>query len=105
MIAVLVVIVLFVKVLEQFGLIEAGLEGKGVLFRGLSFFSGPRTLSQRGHLRAGCEAGPEPPPERSAPRWLPARAVEVAGLLSRGKNTRILHTAPVNLEVKQREMP
>lgn len=32
MIAVLIVIVLFVKVLEQFGLIEAGLEGKGVLF-------------------------------------------------------------------------
>lgn len=38
MIAVLIVIVLFVKVLEQFGLIEAGLEGKGVLFSGLSFF-------------------------------------------------------------------
>lgn len=37
MIAVLIVIVLFVKVLEQFGLIEAGLEGKGVLFSGLSF--------------------------------------------------------------------
>lgn len=34
MIAVLIVIVLFVKVLEQFGLIEAGLEGKGVLFSG-----------------------------------------------------------------------
>lgn len=32
MIAVLIVIVLFVKLLEQFGLIEAGLEGKGVLF-------------------------------------------------------------------------
>lgn len=32
MIAVLIVIVLFVKLLEQFGLIEAGLEGKGALF-------------------------------------------------------------------------
>ena len=32
LIAVLIVIVLFVKILEQFGLIEAGLEGKGVLF-------------------------------------------------------------------------
>lgn len=45
MIAVLIVIVLFVKVLEQFGLIEAGLEGKGVLFSGLSFFFPFRLLS------------------------------------------------------------
>lgn len=31
MIAVLIVIVLFVKLLEQFGLIEAGVEGKGAI--------------------------------------------------------------------------
>lgn len=49
MIAVLIVIVLFVKVLEQFGLIEAGLEGKGVLVSGLSFFfSVPVIVLQRG---------------------------------------------------------
>lgn len=44
MIAVLIVIVLFVKVLEQFGLIEAGLEGKGALFGGLSFFCSSSAL-------------------------------------------------------------
>jgi hypothetical protein len=31
--------VLFVKLLEQFGLIEAGLEGKGVLFSDFFKFS------------------------------------------------------------------
>lgn len=49
MIAVLIVIVLFVKVLEQFGLIEAGLEGKGVLFSGSSFFCSGYSLAAR-HL-------------------------------------------------------
>lgn len=44
MIAVLIVIVLFVKVLEQFGLIEAGLEGKGALLGGLSFFCSSSAL-------------------------------------------------------------
>lgn len=47
MIAVLIVIVLFVKVLEQFGLIEAGLEGKGVLFSGSSFFCSGYSLAAR----------------------------------------------------------
>lgn len=52
MIAVLIVIVLFVKVLEQFGLIEAGLEGKGVFFWWLVRLYVPALLLQggQGHL-------------------------------------------------------
>lgn len=53
MIAVLIMIVLFVKVLEQFGLIEAGLEGKGVLFSGLPFFCSG--LFSCGRARGSCK--------------------------------------------------
>lgn len=104
MIAVLIVIVLFVKVLEQFGLIEAGLEGKGVLFSALPFVL-IRLLSRS---QDTCERGARRDPSRLRSGLRPAGCLlvlpKLRGLLSREK-----HACPGHgtrkLGVTQREMP
>lgn len=100
MIAVLIVIVLFVKVLEQFGLIEAGLEGKGVLFSGSSFFCSAYSLAARQeHLYPGYyEALPESPRERRAHQCLVSRGCWLCWFNSVGK----INWCPENCQCKLR---
>lgn len=85
MIAVLIVIVLFVKVLEQFGLIEAGLEGKGVLFDGSSFFL--FRLCSCGEARGTCRVGVRRCLGHLQPWGLRAGGLRAAALFFRRKNT------------------